>query len=128
MVVGDADGRVMFEAIDENADPVPLQEPLRADHLGQIAASGPILSGSEERLPHLGVVFGVEKVEERGVAAPMGVVVAVLQDGDPPDRLPISLGQEEVGVGMLVERILATVQHQLRVVDEGRHPRRAVLI
>ena len=105
VVVGDADSRVMLEAIDEYADPVALQETFRADHLGQIAASGPILGGSEERLPHLGVVFGVEKVEERGVAAPMGVVVAILQDSDPPDRLPVSFGQEEIGVGMLVEGV-----------------------
>ena len=60
VVVGDADGRVMLEAIDEHADPVALQEPFRADHLGQIAAFGPALGGSEERLPDLGIVFGVE--------------------------------------------------------------------
>ena len=128
MVVGNVDSRPVFEALYQDAHPVSLQKALSADDLVQATGAGPVLDGPEERHRGLWIVFALKQVEERCRGLAIHVVAPVFEHGDPSNEAAVSLGKEEVGVGVLVEWELAPVELQFGVTHDRRHPSLAAAI
>ena len=78
MVVGDAQGGAVLEALDQQADAVAEQRPLGPDEQVEAAPGGPLGGAVEEEAGHGGVVHGLEAPEE---GRPGAVVARCSCDG-----------------------------------------------
>lgn len=128
MVVGHAEGGAMLEAFDQDAAAVGADQPARADDAVQAAAARPGEGGFEEGGGGLAVFDDFEEAEEGGFGLAVGVVVAVLHDGEATERLPFAFDEEEGGSGVLVKGVLAGVEQGARFGEQRRHPLRAAAV
>ena len=94
----------------------------------QPPAAGPIRGGLHQGRDHLGVVSEVQKVEVGLASAVIGVEARVFQHRDAAHHLRPAIGQEEIGLGMLIKRVLVALQRQPGVGPQRRHPLRAVAV
>jgi hypothetical protein len=68
-------------------------------------------------------------ITKKGIAAVViAIVIAIVKHGNTPQDLPITLSEEEVGFGVLVERVLQAVKDELHIRDHGWHPEGVIFI
>ena len=118
----------MLEPLDEQPVPVERAEAFGADDFVQAARARPGKDLFEQRRGRFLIVFTFKQVELRLSRVMIVVEAGVDQRGDASHVAPVAHGDEEIGVGVLVERMLLLVQHQLHVHAQRRHPLRMILV
>src|SRR5262249_33556601 len=87
----------------------------------------PLLRGREQGREDLGIVLGLDEAELAVVAALVLIPTAVDLGGDAPHRLSVAPGQEVLGLRVLEVGVLLLVQEVAALIDQRRHPRRALV-
>ena len=119
---GAEDDRRALVAFDQQAALVVGREVHRADHAVAPARAQPLLGGVQQRARGLGVVLALKPAEQPPLVVLKLVEVVVDVRADPPNHSPVAVGQEELGLGVLEERVLLTIQPLLEVHQQRRHP------
>ena len=114
--------------LDQEPDLIVCCEVHRPEQALAAVAPQPLLGGGEECIGDLAVVDRLEESEHPVFAALELVPAAVELGGDPADRHPVALGKEVLGLGVLEERVLLSVQELHPVKDQRRHPLRMVTV
>src|SRR3990172_2277170 len=118
----------MLEALDQDAVTVERAEAFRADHLVQPARPRPLEDALEQRRRHFAIVGALEQIEPRSACLVVSVIRSIFQRRDPAYNLAVALGDEEAGVGVLVEGVFVAVELQFGVGANRRHPQRMIAV
>src|SRR5436189_2361409 len=104
------DLRLQLVAVDEQAALVVGREVERADHPLAAALAVPALGCLEQRIGDLLVVDRLEEPEQAPLVVLDLVQAMVDVRRDPPDDLPVALRKKVLGLSVLEERILLTIE------------------
>src|SRR5512135_504463 len=112
----------MLETIDQQTIAIERAEPLGAYDLIEISGSSPGTDLIEQRLGRGWIVLTFEQIKLRLMRAVMRIEAPILQRGDAANITPGARGDEEVGVGVFVERMLVFVEQHFHIDAQRRHP------
>jgi hypothetical protein len=120
--------RAEFEALHQHAVPIQSPEALGTHQLGQAAPARPIQRLPEQGFRHGEILDALKQVELPLLHSVVAVVRAVLQHGQPANRISLAQRQQEVRLGMLVEGVFGRVQLGAGVEQDGGHPERMIAV
>ena len=118
--------RLALEALDQDPDLVVGGEVHRPEDPLPPPFGRPRGGGVEQGSHDLGVLGRLEEAEHRVLTALVLVPAAVGVGADPPDRLAVAFGDEELRLAVLEPRVLLAVEELHPLEDQRRHPLLAV--
>ncbi len=118
----------MLEPFDLDAIAVKWTESFRPDNLIQATLARPLEHALEKRVGYLLIIDALEQIKLCDMRSVISIERFILHCTNPPDHFSIPAGDKTLAIRMFVEWMLARIDHDFDVAQNGWNPLRNIFI